>query len=53
MRSNQKRAAGWLLAIVFAASLVAAGCASWNQESDWRWKQFNSEWKPLPGDPAY
>jgi hypothetical protein len=52
MQLNQKRALGWLLAVMAVVALIAGGCA-WDQESDWRWKQMNPEWKPLPGEPTY
>jgi len=43
----------WLLAAMLLTALMSSGCAPFQQESDWRWKQMNPEWKPLPGDQRY
>ena len=33
------------------ALVLLTGCVSFEQESDWRWKQFNPDYRPRsPGD---
>ena len=53
MKPNQKRAMGLMLAVLAVVAGILAGCAMYPQDSDWRWKQMNPDWKPLPGDPTY
>ena len=34
----------WSVLFVAAALVVFGGCA-WQEEGDWRWKQWNPEWR--------
>jgi hypothetical protein len=36
--------------IVTALALSLAGCASSARYSDWQWKQYNPNYRPLPGE---
>ena len=48
--SSRPRAFASLLLLLALAALLA-GCLSPQQESDWRWKQYNPEYQPLhPSD---
>lgn len=41
-----------LFVIGMGACLLLSGCMSPSQESDWRWKQYNPEYRPpYPQDP--
>ena len=35
-----------LIVIGIGAGLLLPGCMSPSQESDWRWKQYNPEYRP-------
>ena len=40
-----------LFVIAMGTSLLLSGCVSTGQESDWRWKQYNPEYRPpYPSD---
>jgi len=49
LRAN--RSALLLLVMVAIISWIAAGCASYEQESNWQWRQFSPEYRP-PLQPA-
>ena len=41
----------WLTVVMaILAMLVLTSCAEPGVESEWRWRQTNREWRPLPGD---
>lgn len=41
-----------LLAIhVLALAGILAGCVASDQYSEWQWRQYNPEWRSLPGQP--
>ncbi len=37
--------------LLLALASFLAGCASPMDYSDWKWKQYNPNYQPLPGDP--
>jgi hypothetical protein len=51
------RRGGITLRVLFTAGLLLAlagaltGCILPEHYSEWQWKQYNPEWKPLPGGP--
>ena len=46
-----------LFLLLVMVALMAGGCITpltWEQQSDWRWKQYNPEYRaPYPTDPGW
>jgi hypothetical protein len=38
--------------LLLGAILLGSGCVAPSDYQDWQWKQYNPEYKPLPGDPS-
>ncbi|HEY5911643.1 MAG TPA: hypothetical protein VJA21_13670 [Verrucomicrobiae bacterium] len=47
---RRARAPGVVLAICLGLASILPGCVYPEHYQEWKWKQWNPEYRPLPGD---
>lgn len=50
-RPKQRTGCATLSVLLVGIALTLVGCAYPENYQEWQWRQYNPEWKSLPGGP--